>query len=238
MSKQNIVPGTIILLISLALGGTYFFFHSNFVFLVLSIFGVLIVVSIITRPIKQLKIVQYFDLSFGWILASIYLVATFAISIGLVFFSIYLTWVLLTIGFKSIMWIFGYAETVRMNWADDNKVLLYCSTLATVILASYQGNNLIILVNKLFRISSNNKNPVEITEKFALLFVKYADFRRRCYEISIALYIFSVIEKLFNKNLLSLPLWLTYKTVALEVLLSFIAIDSYVRNYPIKRKKE
>lgn len=238
MSKQNIVPGTIILLISLALGGTYFFFHTNFVFLVLSIFGVLIVVSIITRPIKQLRIVQYFDLGFGWILASIYLVATFAISIGLVFFSIYLTWVLLTIGFKSIMWVFGYAETVRMNWADDNKVLLYCSTLATVILASYQGNNLIILVNKLFQISTNNKNSVEITEKFALLFVKYADFRRRCYEISIALYIFSVIEKLLNKNLLSLPLWLTYKTVALEVLLSFIAIDSYVRNYPIKRRKE
>lgn len=237
MIKQNIIPGIITLLISFVLGGAHFLFYPNLAFLVLTIFGMLVGITVITRPLKQLRIIQYFDIGFSWILAIIYLIATVTISIGLVFLSIYLTWVLLTIGIKCFMWLFGYAETVRINWKDDNKVLLYCSTLATAVLVSYQGNALVVLVNKLFRFSTSNKSSVEITEKLALMFIKYADFRRRCYEISIALYIFSVIEKLLNKNLLSLPFWLTYKTVALEVLLSFVAIDSYVRNYPFKRKK-
>lgn len=235
--KQNLKLGATLTLISLAIGMIYYIYHPTLTFLVLAIFVLLLGVSIFTRPIKHLKIIQYFDLVFGWIMGLIYLIATIAISLILVFLSIYITWVLLTIGFKCLTWIVGYSDSIRLNWEDDNKAILYCSTLSTAILVSYQGNNLVILLNKLFRLSASNKESVEISQGLALLFIKYVDFRRRCYEISIGLYVFSVIEKLLNNNLLSLPFWLTYKTVALEVLLSFVAIDTYVRNYPLKKKK-
>jgi hypothetical protein len=119
-----------------------------------------------------------------------------------------------------------------MNWGNSsNKALLYCSSLATAILVSYQGNKLVILFSKLMSMSVTNKESGQVTQNLALLFNQYLDFRRRCYEISIGLYFLSVIEKLSNVDPLTFPIWLSYKTVAFEILLSFVAIDTYVRNY-------
>lgn len=234
--KAKIIIGITLLIISLAFGIIFYLYYPTL--LVLSIFALLLGISIITRPIKELKIVQYYDLIVGWIMGMIYLIAIVVMSLILVFLSVLLTWALLTIGFKCMAWIFGYVDNINMNWEEDNKALIYCSSLATAILVSYQGNRLVLLLSKLFRFLASNKESGQLSQGLALLLIKHLDFRRRCYEISIGLYVFSVIEKLVNNNLLSLPLWLMYKTVALEVLLSFVAIDSYIRNYPIKKTNE
>jgi hypothetical protein len=231
--KTNLLFGGIFLIFSILLFAIYSFNGSIF-YLLFSLFVIMIGISISTRPIKHLRIVKAYDILFGWIFGLFYLVATIGMSIFLLVMSFYLVWALLTISFRGSAWLIDYFQIFNIDWEEVNKPIFYLSTLVTAVSFSYFGDNIVILLDRFFRYVSNN-NKDELTKNLALIFNKYIDFRRRCYEISILFYIVSVIERFSSADLIPFSFWMTYKSVALEVLISFVAIDTYIRNYPRKR---
>lgn len=232
--KIEISFGIILILFSL-LTWIIYFFQGGIALLLMGIFSSLLAIASVTRPIKNLRIIKFYDFLFGWIMGILYIVSIIGISFILVFMSIFLLWVSLTGVFKGITWLLNFYHIFEIDWNEANKPIFYCSTLSTVVLLSYFGEKIILILNRLLKYGSSSTVGIETSKSLALLLNKYIDYRQRCYQISIGLYIFSVIEKLSNANLITYPLWMSYKSVALEVLLSFVAIDSYVQNYSKKK---
>lgn len=114
--------------------------------------------------------------------------------------------------------LFGFQFTLR-------SVQLYFMYLISVLVFSYWGKYALKIFNKIFNEEGDIHNVIRT---FTKRLFKLVHFRRRAYELMILLYIISVIEK-FSQPIFSFPIWTSLLSVSLEVLLTFIAIDSYIQ---------
>jgi len=103
----------------------------------------------------------------------------------------------------------------------------YVSTLVTATLFAYSGEKIILEFHDIL-IGDAESSP--ITRRVWNRYIKKINCRKRVYELYVLFYILSVIEKLSGTQLINSAFWMVYKDMALEVLLSFVAIDTYVMN--------
>lgn len=225
--KVNIISGVIFWTISL-ITGTFFYLFNSIILLLLTIFGFLLGVSAFTRHIQTNITIRMFDFIFGWILGIMWISATILVSFLLIILAALITWMLITLLFSGLLWVVIFLG-VGIDVSQFEKPILYISILITAVSLSYYGEGIIYLFDRLSRVSATNST--DTPKNLALFIIRHINLRRRTYELSIILYIFSVFERLSETEILRYKLWIEYKTVALEVLITLVAIDTYLRNY-------
>ncbi len=231
--KIHVSFGLILIIVSL---GTWWYYHysGSIHILFLSIFTSLITVSIILIPFKENNIINRILNIIGGVLGIVYLFTIIATSFVLVCLSSILVWVVFTVILKSIVWGLVYIELVD-NMDLFELPILYCAILSALVSLSYFGDKIIVVVHKALGAGATNKN--EIPRNIAKLILKYINVRRRLYELSIILYILSAVENMSTVSLIPFSIWDTYKKIALEVLIAFVAIDQYVSSFLSNSKK-
>jgi hypothetical protein len=231
--KIEIYLGLILLIISF---GSWWYFYSldSYYYLFFPIFFSLITLSVLLNPFSENTIVNYILKIIGGVLGVSYLIATILISFLLISLSAMLVLNIFAIIFKGIVLGLVYLDIV----VDQNLFelpILYCSTLFTLVILSYFGDKTIVALDKILSIGATNKN--EESRNIAKYILKLINVRRRIYELSIILYVLSVIEDMSTISLISINIWEAYKEIALEVLITYVAIDGYVSNFFGNSKK-
>ena len=189
------------------------------IFLFLAFFGSCISLLFLLTPFEKYKAIQVVFLlvqkiiNFLILVLGIYQAIVIPIGVFLIIMLIPLiSWII----------IFHILNiTVRVSEA-----IYYFSFLFSIVLFSYKGKRILdyflVLIKKLG--TGSQPGVVYLSTKF----FNRLCFRRRIYELMIFVNIFSTMEKLIGTSIIKLNLWISYSKVSLEVLISFVAIDSYV----------
>lgn len=185
-----------------------------------------------SSKLKNKYVYRYVLKPFAYFLDFIKFILTIAIGIFLPYMAILVTWSVLSIIIITIVKLLNLPFNDVSN--EINPAILYISSLATMIIMSYRGKKIISLVDKAFNYGVTNRNRYSI--KIALFFYKRLNIRRRLYELSIFLYILTVMEDFSDIIFLDFSLWINYKMVSLETLLTFVAIDTYIGNIRMNNK--
>lgn len=232
-NKLDVISGIILVLIAMIIW-TVFYYNNSIFYLVLATFATAFSFSVLLGPFSKFFVIRVLLKFLGWIIGIYYLLVIFLLSCLLIFLSGMIIFASVTIISKCFFWLL---ETIDIYVSEDltSKPILYLSILLTGISLSYYGEKVISLLDKILSIGSTNKNG--ISKNIAILILKYVDLRRRFYEFSILLYILTVCEDLSQMTFITADIWVDYKSVALEVLLTFVAIDGYVSNFLAKPKK-
>lgn len=228
----TLVLGSILLLSSFFTVKAYHNNRDGVLLLVVGVFGGVISLLVLTLPLNRFRPVNALHRLLGWCLgilqvALVFFVAFFStlFTITVVFFAINAIIRVVILAVK----LFGIHFDIEVLRTS----VLYLSALLTAIISAYYGDKVML---KLHNVLLDDGEMKEVTKALALRVFRLIDFRRRVYEISILLYAISVIEKMSETVLTDWEIWMDYKEVTLEVLLSFVAIDAYVRNY-LRTKK-
>lgn len=233
--KESILLGTTILILTLILF-SLFFYSQVYLLLPLCLISGIFSVSIFTRPFKKYRIVKVFDFFASWVLGIFYIIGTIFLSFALIYVSVILVWGLLKIALDFIVTLLQHYEILINYNIEYDTGVIYISSLIAAIIMSYFGNNIIVLIDKLLGYAATNKT--DTPRKISLLIFKHINLRKRVYELSIIMYVLSVIETLSNTSILNNIFWTTYKPVALEVMLTFVAFDTYIMNFYRSGNKE
>jgi hypothetical protein len=233
--KESILIGTTFLILTLILF-TLFFYNHVYLLLPLCLISGIFSISILTRPFKKNRIVKVFDFFASWILGIFYLIGTIWLSFALIYLSVIIVWAILKIALDFIIILLQHYEVLNNYNVKYDTAVIYISSLIAAIIMSYFGQYIIVLIDKIFGYSATNKT--DTPRKISLLIFKHINLRKRVYELSIIMYVLSVIETLTNTLILNNIFWITYKPVALEVMLTFVAFDTYIMNFYRKGNKE
>jgi len=190
------------------------------------IFIVLIIfctgMAFIVIPFKNTRIGNTILISLGWILSLITKTIDFSQIVLIPLFS-----------FISILALqLGIWKLINLFYTFNNQSLvsIYFLALITLLIFAYKGSQLITLFFKLFssfRLTSSDKSKIKLVNKA----LEVAFFRRRAYEFSIVVMIISSIGEFTNTSLINNLLWINYSEVSLEVLVAFVAIDTYLQTF-------
>lgn len=126
----------------------------------------------------------------------------------------------------------GIWELINLFYTfNDGKLLaIYFTTLIILLIIAYRGSQLISFFFKLFssfKLTSSDKSKINLINKV----LEVTFLRRRVYEFSIIIMILSSIEKFSNTSIINNLLWVNYSEVSLEVLVTFVAIDTYLQTF-------
>lgn len=123
-------------------------------------------------------------------------------------------------------------KLIAFLWGLDGNigtVQIYVSLVFAIVVFSYRGLYVLYYFQKCILL--NETKYEEFIKGLTLKSMRVVDFRRRAYEIATILYIISVIERLHGSAFFSNLVWTNSMKVALEVLLTFIAIDRYIQAF-------
>lgn len=191
-------------------------------FFVMSLLFSCFFLLILLTPVEKFIISKAIINIIGWVLGGIMLIFAGYLIIFIpliVFIVLMMTQILL---YKAVCYAFN------INFAI-NSALMYVTYLVSTTIFAYKGSSLVKFLNRYYL---NKKGDISeairtLTQRFLQAFF----FRRRAYELMIIMYILSNIEKFIKKPLFNFELWTSLSSVSLEVLLTFIAIDSYIQAF-------
>ncbi|RYL93422.1 hypothetical protein EWI07_07370 [Sporolactobacillus sp. THM7-4] len=226
--KHHVLLGTSFLIIAIILFAISI--HGKIVFLLpLSLIIGISSISIYTRPLKNYRIIKVYDIFASWVLGIIYFIVTIGLSFALISLSVILVWGLLNVALKGIIILLQHYDVLRSDHIKYESSVIYISSLVAAVSMSYFGNKIIYLIDKILGYSAVNKT--ETARKISIVILTRLNLRKRVYELSIILYILSVIDTLSNTTIINNVLWNTYKPIALEVMLTFVAVDTYLMTF-------
>lgn len=206
--------------------------RSGFSLLIPGVLSGVTALSLITLPFNHLKIVKGLHWLIGWVVGIPYFLGVIFTALTSSLFTTAIVFVLIMALISLIisgLGLFG----IQIDIEIFKKSILYFTSLSTALIISYFGDRLML---RLYGILLDDGETKEVVKTFGVRVYRLIDYRRRVYEFSIFLYVFSVIERLSGLDLITWSTWLNYKEVALEILLSFVAVDAYVQTY-FKNKK-
>lgn len=185
-----------------------------------------------SNRLRNKYVYRYVLKPFAYILDFIQFILTFVMGVFLPYLAIIVAWSILTMIITVLIKLLNLPFNDVSN--EINPAIIYISSLVTMIIMSYKGEVIITLVDKTLNYGVMNRNKYSI--KIALFFYKRFNIRRRLYELSIVLYILTVMESFSNITFINFSLWTNYKMVSLETLLTFVAIDTYISNVKMNNK--
>lgn len=105
---------------------------------------------------------------------------------------------------------------------------IYLMFVVSLVLLAYWGPKVLFRFSKIMPDSDDPDKAVKHKLKW---FLNRINFRRRAYEIGIAVLVFASIENILNLNLFGISIWTSLKGIALEAFITFLAIDRYIINF-------
>jgi hypothetical protein len=222
-------------LVLIVLSSWFFYIITwSILLLIISIIITLMSTSIILNRYNNIYLIKKFQNIIASIVGLIYFIILYAYSFWLIVLSTMLSWAILILIFR------GVIELINLtgNELDSNtyeKPILFIATLITGIALSYKGEFLLLVFHKILNVGNLNKK--DYSRPIANRILQISNLRKRFYEFSIILYALKVFEDLSKTTVVSWEIWSSYKAVAIEVLLTFVAIDGYINNFFVKSKK-
>lgn len=156
------------------------------------------------------------------------------------FLLIYPVTVVLTVGlFVSLLvsvqyaiWL-GVSEILSLG-AWKEKAFLYVTFVSSLLLLAYWAPRILLPVIRWFLLRVETNHTVSSAEYLPSIYngtrflLHKIDFRQIAYLLGTSIYIIGTLEQFAEVEVIDDPTWLNIKSVALESLLAFIAIDAYV----------
>jgi hypothetical protein len=113
-------------------------------------------------------------------------------------------------------------------------VFLYAILLSTLLCLSHGRTAIVMPLVRLIHIGESDRERYQYQIAKFDKFFRTLNSRRRAYELGIVVYMLGVVDKLNGSPLLTASWWSDIKDVSLEVLLTFLAIDTYITTFKPK----
>lgn len=200
------------------------YFSEKILLGILVLFFVSIGMLFILGPIEATKVGKIISIPFGWLFLSIGWLFEFSQVLFIPLFSI-MALIALQIGLWEVVSGF-YAFNQRIDL-----VSAYSISLITLLLFAYKGKEIIQLFFSVLNGRTLNRGIDRLKEKWIHKALEIAFFRRRAYEFSILIMIIASIEKFMEIPFFDNMYWINFSKVSFEVLITYVAIDTYIQTF-------